>query len=196
MPALPLIASRPFCILTVDGRSHSLSAGWFRKVGNAVISGLIAGVAAGLILSIIGGIWQWGRRRANSEEFRITLPASSVLKPPKFKFGVLHASNDDKTIINRVYWFKKGRDGKWHASIRHPKNVGFQYKCFVAYKTTYRSKARLLKEKKVIKARLRKAGYKNPTVGKGKPNRVWFILKGEHTAKDSHGNTNNHYYPE
>jgi hypothetical protein len=155
-------------------------------VGNAVIDGLLSGVAAGIILAIAGGIWQWCLRRANSEKFPITLRASSTLKPPKFKFGVLHVSNYDEKIINKVYWFKRHKD-EWYASIRHPKNIGFQYKCFVDHDPDYHPWD-------VIKL-LVEEGYEYPTVGAGIPNRVWFILKGKPTAKDSHRNTNNHYYP-
>jgi len=166
-----------------------LSAEWFRKVGNAVIGGILSGVAAGIILSIVGWIWQWGLRRANTEQFWITLPTSPDSQPADFKFGVLHVSNNDEKIINRVYWFKKGRKGEWYAFIRHPRNVGFQYKCFVDYDPAYHHPWDVIDW-------LVEEGYKDPTVGAGMPNRVWFILKGKPTAKDTCGNTNNHYYPQ
>jgi len=158
--------------------------GDFPEVLIAVVAGVLAGVMTGTIL----GIFLWLIQRANTEVFKVALPMSSRIQGPEFKFGVIHARNDDGTIINRVNWFKKGRAGRWRAAIRHPRNIGFQYKCFVDYGSSCRSG-------EVIKW-LAAEGYKNPSLGGGKPNRVWFILPDKPTAADPAGFVNNHYYPE
>jgi hypothetical protein len=158
-------------------------------VCNALIDLLVSVVAGVIILAIAGLGWQKWLRWPDSEKSRITLPASPKLQPPNFKFGVLHASDDDEKIVNRVYWFKKGHKGEWYASIRHPKNLGFQYKCFVDYNPVFYSYQE-------VKELLAKEGYKGITTGAGVPNRAWFILEEKPTAKDTRGNTNNQYYPQ
>ena len=153
-----------------------------------VVSAVVAGVLSGVITGAILGIFLWSIRRANTEVFKVELPMLSRIQGPEFKFGVIHARNDDGTIINRVNWFKEGRTGRWHAAIRHPRNIGFQYKCFVDYGSSYRSD-------EVIKW-LAAEGYKNPSLGGGKPNRVWFIIPDKPTIADPAGFVNNQYYPE
>jgi len=162
--------------------------GGFPEVPIAVVAGVLSGVITGAILGIFLWVWQRSVQRATTEVFKVELPMSSRIQGPEFKFGVIHARNDDGTIINRVNWFKEGRAGRWHAAIRHPRNIGFQYKCFVDYGSSWRSD-------EVIKW-LAAEGYKNPSLGGGKPNRVWFILPDKPTAADPAGFVNNHYYPE
>ena len=155
---------------------------------NAVVSGIPSGVVTGVVLGVLAWAWQrWGRW-TNTEEFTVALPSSPKMQGPEFKFGVIHARNDDGTIINRVHWFRQGRGGKWHAAIRHPRNIGFQYKSFVDYESCCSSD-------EVIKW-LAEERYENPNLGEGKPNRVWFILPDKPTASDPAGPINNHYYPE
>ncbi len=149
---------------------------------------LLSGVSTGVILGFLGWAWQRWVRWNTTEDFEVMLPSSSKMKPPEFKFGVMHARNDDGMMVNRVYWFKKARGGKWRAVIRHPRNIGFQYKCFVDHPTSYSPQE--------LMTWLFEEGHKNAAVGAGKPNRIWFILPDKPTAEDPAGNINNHYYPE
>ena len=155
---------------------------------NAVIAGVLAGVLTGAILGIFFWVWERSVQRANSEVFKVELPISLRNQRPEFKLGVIHARNDDGTLINRINWFKQGRAGRWYAEIRHPRRVGFQYKCFIDYGSSYHSD-------EVIEW-LVTEGYKDAKVGGGKPNRVWFILPGKPTITDPAGFVNNQYYPE
>lgn len=164
---------------------------------SGVIYGLISGVTTGVILGFLGWAWQRWVRWNTTEDFRVMLsissePIPSEMKASELKFGVLHARNDDGMMVNRVHWFKKARGGEWYAFIPHPRNVGFQYKCFVDYPKSH-SPENLIEN--LIKW-LESEGYKDAAVGAGKPNRIWFILEGKPTAKDPAGNINNHYYPE
>lgn len=158
------------------------------EVINAVVIGVLSGVLTGAILGIVLWVWQRSVQRANTEVFKVELPISLRIQRPELKFGVIHARNDDGTLINRINWFKEGRAGRWHAEIRHPRNIGFQYKCFVDYGSSCGSD-------EVIKW-LVAEGYKDPRVGGGKPNRVWFILPDKPTIADLAGFVNNQYYPE
>ena len=175
-------------ITTIFATAPTPATGRFPEVSISVVSGILSGVISGTILGILVWVWQWWVRRTNTEVFKLELRVSSRMQGPEFRFGVIHARNDDGTIINRVHWFKKGRRGRWHAAIRHPRHVGFQYKCFVDHGLSCRPE-------EIIKW-LAEEGYKTPSLSKGKPNRIWFILPEKPTAVDPAGFVNNQYYPE
>jgi hypothetical protein len=157
-------------------------------VVNTIVAAVVSGVLAGAILGGLLWVWEWSVRRSKTEVFKLELPSSLRIQRPGFKFGVIHARSDDGTLINRINRFKKDRAGRWHAEIRHSRDVGFQYKCFVDYGPSHDSD-------EVIKW-LVAEGYEDPRVGGGKPNRVWFILPDKPTIADPAGFVNNSYYPE
>jgi len=154
----------------------------------AIVTGVVSGVVTGIILAIIFWAWRCLIRWLTSEVFKV-----KIKKPPpemltnKFKFGVLYVQDEDETIRNTTHWFKKKRTGKLYVNIRHPRNLGFQYKCFV----DNHSKCNFSQ----ISTYLAGAGYTDISLGVGKPDRVWFIIPGNPTATDSRGNLNNYYYP-
>jgi len=153
-----------------------------------IVAGIISGLTTGIILSVFAWFWQRWVRFTNTEELKVAIVLSSKMQVPEFKFGLLHASNDDGMIINRVYWFRKEGGGKLYTAIRHPRNIGLQYKCFVDHGSLHQSDE--------VSHLLALEGFKNPSPGGGKPNRVWFILSDKPTAKDAGAHTNNHFYPE
>ena len=152
-----------------------------------VITGVISGVLAGIIVPIFWGALQWLREWRNSEEFKIVLKGMpSEIGNYKVKFGVLHVKNDDETIKNTVHWFEKRGTCELHTAIRHPKNLGFQYKCFVDIQPGY--------DFSKVSTCLTNAAYTHVSEGGGIPDRIWFILPGQ-TAEDARGNLNNYNYP-
>jgi hypothetical protein len=166
-----------------------LVTGDFFSMKDLIIAGIVSGLTTGIILGVFAWFWQRWVRFTNTEEFKITLIIPSTMYGLEFKFGVLHASNDNGIMINRVHWFRKKGVDKLRTVIRHPRNIGFQYKCFVDFGFSYRSD-------EVINF-LSQKGYKEPNLGKGNPRRVWFILPDKPTtAAHPGGPNNNHYYPQ
>lgn len=158
-------------------------------MGEAIVTGVISGVVAGIIVPILWGAVQWVIRRRNSDEFKIELKRMpSKIGGYKVKFGVLHVQNDDETIRNTVHWFEKIPTGELYVAIRHPRNLGFQYKCFVDSKCNLSQISTYLTGKKY------KNKYKDISGG-SIPNRFWFILAKNQIAEDYRGNVNNYYYP-
>ena len=157
-------------------------------VGIDFTAGIITGVTTGFVLSIVAWIWQRWIRWVNTEEFKLVLNTSRQFKALGVKFGVLHICNDDGIIINRVHWFKGSFKDSWHVAIRHPRNLGFQYKCFVDYHPSVPTN--------VVMAKLREEGYIHPSGGAGKQNRVWFIIEAQATTETPEGIINNRFFPE
>jgi len=155
---------------------------------NAVVSGILTGLITGIVLALL--VWSWRQwvRRTTSEKFEIELNISPKMEMPQLKFGVLYVQNEDGTIINTTHWFRKKRKGKWCTVICHPRNLGFQYKCFVDNHSSYSSSD--------IMTWLTEEGYSHVSVGGGKPGRLWFILPDKSITQDPLGNINNYYYPE
>lgn len=157
-------------------------------MSETIICGIISGLVTGIVLSII--LWCWNRwiRYVNTEVFTIVLDISQLEDTHGLKFGALYAYDDKEGPINRVYWFKTNRKGEFSVSIRHLRNIGFQYKCFVDFEPSQRTD--------VLMEIVLKAGYEKPRIGSGKSNRIWFILQGKPVAKDVNGHENNRYNPE
>lgn len=161
----------------------------FSKMVNAIFSGVAAGLITGTILALFLGSWRWWSRWYTSEEFKVELKSlPKEIVTHEFKFGILYVQNEDGTIKNTTHWFKKRCTGKWYATIRHPRNLGFQYKCFV----DNHSKCNFSQ----ISTYLTNAKYRHVSKGGGRPDRIWFILPDKPTTKDARGNLNNYYYPE
>jgi hypothetical protein len=182
-----LLLTIPGGILINHKRISVFVNGIFMELLKPVVTGVISGVLAGIIVPFLWEALQLLRERRKSEEFKIVLKGM----PPKIgnykiKFGVLHVQNDDETIKNAVHWFIKRGTRELHAAIRHPKNLGFQYKCFVDIQHGY--------DFSEVSTCLTNAGYTYVSEGRGIPDRIWFILPGQ-TAEDARGNLNNYNYP-
>src|SRR4030042_1375046 len=138
----------------------------FPKMVNEIVPGAAAGLIAAVVYALLSGAWRLWIRWYTSEEFKVqlkTLPKKLLTN--KFKFGVLYVQNEDGTIKNTTHWFKKRYTGKWYATIRHPRNLGFQYKCFVDNHSK--------REFSTISKYLTKLGYRHVRKGSGKPKRIW-----------------------
>ena len=155
-----------------------------------VVSGIISGVFTTALLAGAVAVWHFLFR---TEPFVLYLTPS----PPvgmlgdEFKYGVLHALNDDGQIVNRVHWFEHV-DGAMKATIRHPRRIGFQYKCFVDIKLPVGQGIHL----KAAIDLLTKAGFNGVGVGEGKPCRIWFLLPDHPAPKDKTGLQNNLFWPQ
>ena len=147
------------------------------------ISGVISGVVTAAVLTAI--VWLW--RRLGTSAYRVAIDLPNTLHSPGIKPGVIHSSNDDGHLVNKVYWLKRHGD-VWRADIRAPRNVGFQYKCFIDYDPRWQEEA-------IIQA-LSEHPYDAPSRGAGKPNRVWFLRPDQPVTKDERTIKNNQMYPE
>jgi hypothetical protein len=156
---------------------------------NAIITGIVSGVITSIILALLFAAWRLWIRWLSSEEYNIELnELPQKINTPRLKFGVLYIQNEDGTIKNTTHWFKKDRAGRLSVNIRHPRNLGFQYKCFVDNHSKHAFSA--------ISKCLIDMKYSHVSIGGGKPNRIWFVLQDKPTTKDARKNLNNYYYPE
>jgi hypothetical protein len=155
----------------------------------AIVTGVISGVVSGIILFFLYLSLQRVIRWCTSEEFKIVLeklPENILTKG--FKFGVLYVQNEDGAIKNTTHWFKRRGKDKLYVTIRHPRNLGFQYKCFVDNRSG--------KNFSQISTDLTGLGYMHVSKSPDIRNRIWFILPNTPTAIDARRNLNNYYYPQ
>jgi hypothetical protein len=181
-------------------------------VSQNVWPSFVAGVASGVVTAIlltVGYMFQKRILRSTKQDVNITPP--QFLSNSNFWLGVLRARNDDGQIVNRVYRlkptrhgvFKRTRDGSWQATIRYPRHLRFQYKCFIGCPwkpTSDAAMANKVKANRVI-AELTAAGFLKASVGEGQSNRVFFIIPDTPTALDparsnDDASTNNRFWPE
>jgi len=158
----------------------------------AIVTGVISGVVSGIILFFLYLLWQWVMIWCTSEELKIVLeklPENILTKG--FKFGVLYVQDEDETIRNTVHWFEKKGTDELHAIIRHPRNLGFQYKCFV---DNYLDEKFSQEDFDQITVDLGPR-YNETSFDSDKRHRIWFILSEKSKAKDYRGNENNYHYP-
>ena len=104
--------------------------------------------------------------------------------------GLLHAWEDSRACINRVYFAERCGD-RWKVTVHHARGLGFQYKWFIDYKGK-----RWTAED--VMSKLKSSGYCRATVGGGKLDRVWFVHPERPIARDLLEPTieNNRFYPE
>lgn len=150
----------------------------------SVVSGVLSGIVTAFFLGVAALLWQAWRTQPYVVHTNLPPP----LAVPDIRLGVLHARNDDGQIVNRVHWFRPTRNGTWRATIRHPRRVGFQYKCFVDYGGSWSTCS--------VKAELVEGDFLEPDEGKGKPKRIWFLLPSHPMVTDPSGIRNNCFYPE
>ncbi|OQX97142.1 MAG: hypothetical protein B6I24_09790 [Bacteroidetes bacterium 4572_128] len=124
----------------------------------------------------------------------ISLKVSDELLLKGNKFSVLHICNDSEkidnrgTLLNKVIPFKKlGDRGNLIAKIKHPKHLGFQFKCFIDYSSTSFEE---------LKDLLEKEGYTDISKGEGKSRRLWFIHPEYSKVLTVDKIINNYLYPE
>ena len=171
-----------------------------------MLEGVVSGILSGIITAVVLGmsVLAWQSLRTRRFKVRIVLPKSLI--DQHIRLGLLHATNDDGQIINRVHRFKKSlrsimldpdvehtgglmklgpgwKKGLRSASFRYPRGLGFQYKCFVDYAGEWSADQ--------VSEELKKWGCINPDEGSGKPQRFWFLIPGYPTA-----GLNNTFYPE
>jgi hypothetical protein len=167
---------------------YIVSSGVF-PMANAIITGIVSGVITSLILALLFAAWRLWIRWLTSEEYTIELnKLPPKMSTPKLKFGVLYIQDEDGTVKNTTHWFKKNRTDKLSVGIRHPRSLGFQYKCFVDNHSNHTFSE--------ISKCLIGLNYIHVSIGGGKPDRIWFILPDKPNTKDARKNLNNYYYPE
>jgi hypothetical protein len=105
------------------------------------------------------------------------------------KFGLLYVK-DGKTgkLINKIRRFKKvDQQGNLKISIRYPRNLGFQFKCFADFKGI---------SFKQLKKTLEGNTYQHVSKSTAKTDRIWFIHPDYSTFKTVDGIENNFFFPE
>jgi len=172
-----------------------------------MLEGVVSGILSGIITAVVLGMSVLAWQSLSTRPFIVTILLPKSLINRHIRLGLLHATNDDGQIINRVHRFNKSlRLPRWHdadvhhiadvdlvlygpkeglrsASFRFPRGLGFQYKCFVDYESKWSADQ--------VKEELKKWGCIKPDEGSGKPQRVWFLIPGYPTA-----GLNNTFYPE
>ena len=177
----------------------------------SVISGTISGVVTALLLSFAALIWQIAR----TEKFVINLVLPPKLV--EFPIGILHVRNDDGQILNRVHWLhslrlhplraykptvsslgkptepriinpREAKRMMRTAAFRHPRRIGFQYKCFIDLPDKLAADS--------ARSELTSWGFPENTPGQGRTHRVWFLVPDEARTIDAAGISNNCHYPE
>jgi hypothetical protein len=132
----------------------------------------------------------------NTAVARIVLKLTDALQDGNLIFGVRHVRNGKDEVpghsdlINVDFPFKAfGRSSEIEATIAYPKNIGFQYKCYVEYigRHTYKSVSDLLHASGLF-------DNISPDEDEDK-HRVWFTIKGKplYTTTDHYINNYFHY---
>lgn len=134
-------------------------------------------------------------RGLTSSTIGIHIPIEFVV--PEIKLGLCYVRDGKEQTSGQVTSIKNKAlpfnaiDGRGHlqCSVQHKKRLGFQFKCYVDHSTMPRDRVISL---------LTTAGFEHPSIGEGKPNRIWFILPdyATHSTADNPPLLNNFFYPE
>lgn len=123
----------------------------------------------------------------------IVLHLSEELRNLHMSFGLLHVRDgkdeisDKGPLLNQeIGLTDKDRQGTLETQVTFAKHLGFQFKCFVDFRPH---------DFNQVKSLLEANGFKDVSLGQGKPYRAWFILPDYPTDTTKDGFLNNYYYP-
>ena len=159
---------------------------WGDWTGNLVV-GIASGTIASIVFAVVLFLWH---RYARTQRTTINIDHCPLFSHVDIRLELLHASNDNGTIINRRCRAQRREDGAWEAIVVHPRRVGFQYKWFVNVGGGMDLSA--------VVTGLHNCGFTQANEGAGRARRIWFLDQRRPQAK-AFGEElilNNKWYPE
>ncbi len=157
----------------------------YESITSGAVSGILSGLVTASVLALVALV---GYRLRVISKYRLCLEHRPLFEDPNIKLGVLHAQNNNKQIVNRVYRPRQNKAGCWTVRVSFPRHIGFQYKWFIDYTKPWSGPE--------LKRELEKACFTHVSEGKGEASRVWFVLRDKPQADDGAGHSNNCFYPE
>ena len=139
----------------------------------SIIEGIVAGVVAA---GVFAGLESLKKRKFDTQEATLCIADFCLLNREGIELRLLHAWEDNRACINRVYTANRCGD-HWKVKVRHAKGLGFQYEWFIQYKEEQWTSDEII-------LKLKSNGYCQATEGEGMPCPAWFVNPERPDAKD------------